>query len=116
MQNLAIGTKISQYLITSKLSLIEKQYIFKLKCRIEHVKNNYKSMYLNDLNCVFCKDKNSVDSVKHYLETCSYFETNINFQAKVMHISYADIFGDVNAQIRIVKLWLQIEEERKMFC
>ena len=55
---------------------------------------------------------NTVDSFEHYIETCVYFKTHKVFQTKVLHVSYNDIHGELDNQTRIVKLWLEIQDER----
>ena len=112
-KNLVLSSKIKLYLTSNKLSLREKQTLYKLKCRMENVRNNFRSMYKDDLKCIFCENPSSIDSFSHYLETCQYFKTNPIFQSKVKQVKYVDLFGDLDAQIRIVRLWLQIEDKKK---
>ena len=112
-QNLVLGTKIQNYLTSNTLSFKEKQTLYKLRCRMENVKNNYRSMYKDDLKCIFCESPNSIDSFNHYLETCQFFKQSTIFQSKIIQVKYVDLFGDLDAQVRIVRLWLQIEEKRK---
>ena len=109
---MTIENKIKSYLVSPDLSLIEKQHIFKLKCRIENTKNNYKSLYGTDLSCVFCMFPDTIESFEHYIETCTYFKTHKIFKTKILHVCYNDIHGDLDAQTRVVKLWLDIQEER----
>ena len=113
-RNLTIKTKIKEYLITNKITLVEKQTLYKLKCRIENVKNNYKSMHKSDLTCIFCESPYSIDSFKHYLETCEYFKTHDKFSLKINNLSYMDLFGHFDDQVKLVRIWLLIEEEKKM--
>ena len=63
---------------------------------------------------MFCLNPNTVDSFNHYLESCIYIRTNKKFQDKIDFVKYVDLFGELDAQIRIVRLWLKIEEERKL--
>ena len=113
-RNLVLSDKIKPYLISPNISLVLKQTIFKLKCRVEHVKTNYKSMYSNDLTCLFCGDPNSVDSLEHYIESCFHFKTDQRFHSKIKGVKYVDLFHDVDAQVRVAKLWIEIEEQRKI--
>ena len=112
--NLTIANKIKGYLISNKISLIEKQTIYKLRCRIENVKNNYKSMYKNDLTCAFCASPNSIDSYKHYLETCAYFQSHQKFSSKIKNLRYMDLFGNFDNQVCLARIWLEIEKHRKL--
>ena len=87
----------------------------KLRCRIEKVKNNYKSSYKNNLECLFCKSENSIDSVQHYLESCSYFKQKDHFHKKIKGVKYEHIFnGSFEEQVRVVRIWLKIQEHRKL--
>ena len=80
---------------------------------MENVRNNFRSMYNDDLKCIFCNNPNSIDSFNHYLETCQFFKTSAIFESKIKQVKYVDLFGDLDAQIRIVRLWLQIEDKKK---
>ena len=113
-QNLVLSDKIKKYLISPNIPLVLKQTIFKLKSRMEHVKNNYKSMYSNDLTCLFCGDPGSVDCLEHYLETCLNFKTDPRFRSKIRNVKYVDLFRDVDAQVKVAKIWMEIEEQRKL--
>ena len=114
-KNLIISEKIKPYLISDKISLIEKQTLYQLRCRIEKVKNNYKSSYKNNLECLFCKSENSIDSVQHYLESCSYFKQKDHFHKKIKGVKYEHIFnGSFEEQVRVVRIWLKIQEHRKL--
>ena len=110
--NLVIKDNIQNYLISHKLTLIEKQNLYKLQARIVNVKNNYKSMY-KDLKCIFCIEDNSIDCVEHYLK-CSYLLNHKTLKIKIQSVNYSDLFKDIDSQTRFVRLWLQIEKERKL--
>ena len=85
-RNLVIGDKIKKYLLSFDISLKMKQTIFKLQCKMEDTKENYKTFYINDMSCTFCEKQHTIDSFKHYLEECLYFRTNVTFRNKVHNI------------------------------
>ena len=114
-RNLVIGDKIKKYLLSFDISLKMKQTIFKLQCKMEDTKENYKTFYINDMSCTFCEKQHTIDSFKHYLEECLYFRTNVTFRNKVHNIEYMDAFRNLDKQIEIAKLWLEIEEHRNIF-
>ena len=111
-RNLTVGNKIKEYLISNKISLMEKQTLYKLRCRVENVKNNYKSLYKNDLKCIFCESDNSIDSFKHYLETCVVLKSHDKISNKIKNLSYIDLFGNFDDQVSLARIWLLIEEQR----
>ena len=96
--------KIKSYLISHKLTFIEKQTLYKLRCRVENVKNNYRALY-HDLKCVFCREENTIDCVDHYLK-CNYLSKHKLIGPKVRNASYSDLFNDIDLQIRFIKLWI----------
>ena len=109
---LQVHDKIKSYLTSHKLSFPEKQTLYKLRCRVENVKNNYKSMY-NDLKCIFCRELNSIDCIEHYLN-CIYLSRHKTFASQLQNSCYSDLFKDIDSQVRFVKLWIEIEKERKL--
>ena len=100
--------------MTPRLSLLEKQTLFKLRCRMVHVKSFFKSSHKDDMKCVFCENSNSCDSIEHYIdEPCQYLIQNHIFKQKLKNVTIGDIYGTIDQQTRFVKLWLMIEDERK---
>ena len=112
-RNLQIGTKMSDYLLSTNLSLLEKQTLFKLRCKVVKCKAYYKTMYQNDLECSFCELPDTTDSIEHYFDTCKYLSTNEKFKTQFQSLRYSDLYGELPKQIEFVKLWLIIERERE---
>ena len=112
LSNWWLTKKLKEYLVSPKLSFREKQTLFKLKANVVNVKSNYKSMHLNDMSCVFCELPNSVDCVEHYLQQCSYLSKHNKLKTEISFVNHKDIFGSIDEQLRFVRLWLNIEDER----
>ena len=66
----------------------------------------------NDLKCVFCREENTIDCIEHYLK-CIYLSGHRTIATKIQNANYSDLFNDIDSQIRFVKLWIEIENERK---
>ena len=64
------------------------------------------------MTCVFCKLPDSLDSVEHYTQQCSYLSKQDKLKTGISIVNHRDIFRSINAQIRFVRLWLNIEDER----
>ena len=100
LDNLTSDFNFKEYLSTDKLSISEKQLLFKLRTRMIPVKGNFSSMYKDDLSCHLC-NMNLKESQEHLL-SCS-FLTHVNEGSSV---EYLDIYHtNLEKQIRAVKHW-----------
>ena len=79
------------------------------------LQNDYKSSYVNNLQCIFCGSTNSIDSVKHYLESCDYLQDHRRYREKIKEVKYEYLFGTLEEQVKIAKMWLKIREHRYSF-
>ena len=69
-------------------------------------------MHLHDMTCVFCKLPNSIDSVEHYIQQCSYIAKQNKLKTDLSFVNHQHIYGSIDAQVRFARLWLNIEDER----
>ena len=88
--------EMKEYLKTDKLSLKEKQLLFKLKVRMTPNKTNFKSKYGNDLSCTLCEDENSVEDLPHLL-ACPFLVGHPKLSSKINSIKTDDIFGNLDS-------------------
>ena len=72
-------------------------------------KNNFRGKY-NDLTCDLCQGH--VDSQPEML-TCPSLLSDPDTKAAIDFISYDDMFGDIEKQIRAAKSWCKIAETRE---
>ena len=88
---------------STKISKEDAQLIFKLRCRVTHVKTNLKGKYEN-LECRACKVEE--ESQKHIIECKSLNEEN------VQEMEYEKIYnGTVAEKLKIArKFWRNIEK------
>ena len=105
---LTLSSESQSYLTTRRLSITEKQTLFMLRCRANNCKNNYKSLYKSDMTCIFCCEINTVDCVEHYME-CKYLLNCQMLKSHMRSVNHSNIYGDIEKQIRFVKIWNQIE-------
>ena len=87
---LVLSDQPQEYLMTKQLSTDEKCFLFSLKCRMTKSKNNYTSMFSDQL-CRFCLRINSDETLEHFCN-CS---TLIQTIPEVSTIDPGAIYGTV---------------------
>ena len=107
------GLKMQPYFQNLTLSSKEKQILFRLRTRMTDVKENFKTMH-TDISCNFC-EKDYAQTDAHLLD-CSFF-INACPQLKDDYlVEYEDIFMDIEAQVRVAKIYkliFKIKEEQE---
>ena len=103
--------EMQAYLTANKLKIsqIEAQEIFKIRCRVTDVKANFRGKY-EDFECKICNE-NLEENQEHILKCkiLNKFENEKN-------IEYGEILkSDVKKQIRIVRKFLENMKYRKKF-
>ena len=98
--------KLQAYLTTNELSTDEKQLLFQLRTRTFNCKANYKNQYGDNITCILC---GSEDNQKHLL-FCSRITAGVNTES----VSYDDIFGVLDKQVRVVKVLKKVTRNRKI--
>jgi hypothetical protein len=98
------GPVMQEYLSTDKLSIREKQLLFKLRSAVTPNKANFRRKYENDLSCILCKDPSSVESLQHFL-ACPYLTRQPQLVNELQSIKYEDMYGNLSLQIKSVKVW-----------
>ena len=86
--------------------------LFKLRCRVNICKANYKSSYVGNMKCIFCEKPDTTDCERHYL-TCQKVISMPDIHPDIISIKYEDIFSDIPKQVKFVKVWMTIENMRK---
>ena len=108
LANLSSDYTFKDYLGSHRLSITEKQLLFKLRTRMIDVKANYPNLYKSDLVCSLC-DSNSIENQQHVLVCPSLI---VHSSTK---IQYTDIFSDnTEKQIEAVKHWNNVLKLRKI--
>ena len=79
------------------------------------MKNNYKSSHVNNLECIFCGSTNLINSVKYYLESCDFLQDQRWYREKIKEVKYEYLFGTLEEQVKVAKMWLKIREHRNSF-
>ena len=81
----------------------EKKLLFALKTRGVNVKTNFKNMFSKtNMSCRLCKS-NEEESEIHILK-CSEIVKDKSLKDEISKISYSDILGTVDEQIKAVKV------------
>ena len=106
-QYLHQGQQMQEYLSTDRLTIREKQLLFKLRSAVTPNKANFRKKYEDDLSCILCGDISSVETLHHFL-TCSYLTSQPQLGSELKTIKYEDIYGKLSDQIRAVKVWNQV--------
>ena len=101
---------LQPYLSDSRFSMRDKQLLFKLRTKMLDVKANFKGMYPENLHCNICNE-DIVQNQEHLLncqiivDNCSELFDNIN-------VEHDDIYGHVDKQLSVVKLYKRVLEVR----
>ena len=90
------------YLLSSKLTLVEKQLLFKLRTYTFECKMNFRHKYPGSLEC-FCRFE---DCQEHFINNCSILENKSN-------IKYSDLYGSLEEQGKLVKFFTEVDNRRK---
>ena len=96
MGNLSTDYSPKDYLTSHRLSIKEKQLLFKLGTGMIDVKANYPNMYKGELSCTLC-DSNSMENQQQIPSLIGYSGEQTR---------YAEIFSEnIEKQIEAVKHW-----------
>ena len=105
-KNLMHRDSLKDYLKTENVSVSEKKLLFALKTRQINVKTNFRTMFSN-LQCRLCKEVGTEESEIHIMK-CEKILSDKNLKRLLESISYADIFGTLDQQVKAVKVWKQV--------
>ena len=97
--------KCSQYLRDPRLSSSEVELLFKLRCRMFPVKNNFKEKFSNDLFCDLCRIE--ADDQEHLLNCKILKNSNPEIFAQNT-VKYSDIFAKTDKQVIAAKMLFKI--------
>ena len=98
-----------EYFDTKDLNKAEIQLLFALRTRTTQVKNNFKTMYNGDLLCKACNEE---EETQEHLMRCKVISENTFIPD---NLEYEDIFGTVEQQIRITKIFKELFREKEIF-
>ena len=102
-ENLKHVNYMKEYLKSPHLNTEEKRLLFALKTRGVNVKTNFKNMFSKtNMSCRLCKS-NEEESEIHILK-CSEIVKDKSLKDEISKISYSDIFGTIDEQIKAVKV------------
>ena len=105
-KNIWPSNGLRKYLISNRLSTEEKRLLFAMRCRVNEVKNNYKTKYKNNMKCMICSS--SVDESEIHLLQCDGIINEADIKSEISKIEYSDIFSDLEKQITAIKVWRKI--------
>ena len=102
--------EIEPYLKSSLMTYDQKCLLFKLRANMTPVKVNFSSMY-EDTSCTNCK-MNVPESDHHMLECTKMIELCLSLHDDC-ETEYLDIVGEIDSQIRVVKIYEEIFKVKK---
>ena len=105
--------QMNEYLATEELNTEEKRLLFKLRISMVQLKGNFSSANKGNLQCELCNDENSKETQMHLLQ-CSVILNHPDLKETVKNIKYDDIFENLPAQVKAVKVWKHILSVRKV--
>ena len=76
------------------------------------LKGNFSNAH-SDTQCDLCEEEDSEETQIHLLQ-CSFIVNHPQLQSVIKSIKYNDIFENLSAQVKAVKVWKQILSVRKI--
>ena len=101
--------KIQNYLTDPMFSMSDKELLLKLRGRMFFAKANYRNMFVNNLQCDYCSDCD-LQTQRHLLENCDGIIAECPAVAENIRVEHDDIYGPVEKQKEVVKLYHKIQE------
>ena len=96
---------MKEYLTTQQMTTAEKQLLFALKTKCVDVKTNFKNKFSkSNMFCRLCKNTDDEESEIHLLK-CNQIISDIQLKQQIMDISYSDVFGKLQQQVKAIKVW-----------
>ena len=105
-ERLSYDGNMKEYLKDENLSVSEKKFLFKLRSKMLRIKSNFSSAFKNNLSCLLCLDKESIEDENH-LVNCLFIARKLNLNQEV---KYEDAFLDISRQHEAVKVFKKIME------
>ena len=96
--------KIQDYLTNKMFNRSERKLLYALRSRCYNVKQNFKSLYKNNMSCRFGCQVN--ESQEHSLTQCTPVSGDSN-------VNFSDIFESVTLQKQAIEQFLKIDQERE---
>ena len=103
--------QMKDYLLSNDLTTEEKTLLFLMKSRMTDLKWNFKGKFQNNMNCSLCR-LDFEESEIHLLQ-CVELTCEPELGEEMKMIKYEDIFGNLNEQIKAVKVWKKIFKMRR---
>ena len=104
---------MQEYLSSENLTKKEKILLFKLRVRMTQLKANFSSMHKNNMQCDLCQEEDSIESQTHLLQ-CSFLTNHEDLKHDIKTIKYEDIYDNLDAQVKAVKVWRKIMKTRNL--
>ena len=102
--------EIQPYILCEELNNEEVNTLFALRSRMTRVKMNFSNQYKNNLFCTLgC---NRSEDQQHLLE-CEHILDRLEDKYSLAEIEYSDIFGTIQDQVPITKIFSKILKIRK---
>ena len=89
----------------------DQQLWFMLRTRSLNLKKYRKYQYFYDLNCIICKEPESLEDENHLL-SCKVL--NVNYLSDINSVTYPDVFKSLQQQIKAVTVFKRIWRMREI--
>ena len=109
--------KMQEYLKSVKLTKPEKILLFKLRIRMIDIKGNFQERHRGNLHCELCEDETedeTEEETQMHLLRCQFLKKHPDLEQSISEIRYDDIFGDLDSQVKAIKVWKKIVSVRKI--
>ena len=107
-ENLMHTGNMKEYLTTQQMTTGEKQLLFAIKTKCVDVKTNFKNQFSkSNMFCRLCKNTDEEESELHLLK-CNQIISDKQLQQQIKDISYSDVFGTLEQQVKAIKVWKKV--------
>ena len=99
---------MKEYLTTQQMTTDEKQLLFAMQTKCVDVKTKFKNRFSkSNMFCRLCKSIDEEESEIHLLK-CNQILSDIQLKQQIMDISYSDVFGTLQQQVKAIKVWKKV--------
>ena len=99
--------ELQPYLTTSLLTQSEKELLYLLRSKCHSSKNNFRKLHKNNTQCQF--QCGTAEDQRHTFSKCKHLVNKIN---NSLLVQYEHIFGTLDEQIEVMKIFAKIEQLR----
>ena len=75
-------------------------------------KANFSSMYINNVTCDYC-ESGDMQTQRHFLESCDTIIINSKIISDNIEVEHDYIYGNITKQLKVTRMFVEIQEIRE---